>query len=160
MSRVERLSSNGNGKSIVQTAYELGFTSKELQLLQTPYDEVEESDMRGMKSEILCVTAICSLEIVDTFRWATLEEDYNDKIDAWIEFNTFSGHPDLPVQIKTSHRAAKSFRNFLRKIGRDGERLAVVYAIPPVGDGHKKPDPVEHLKTTFLSQLLDFDGFI
>lgn len=164
MSRVEqRFQSAGQREIVLETAQRLGFTQEQIQLLKTPYSELRGNHIldrkRGYKSELFCVASICSLDAVGSFRWSTHMEDLYGKIDFWAHLNHGGSYPPIPVQVKTTPKAARDFRRIIRNFNREHEekkKIVVVSAIPIIRRGKPMPDPVEQVQIKFLEQTQAF----
>jgi hypothetical protein len=133
---------------LVIQAYQQRLPLKQIDLLQTPHEDLN-SLLKGKHSEIRAKVLIATINIVQRVTWGTKKEDETEKIDLWVEFLNESGHPKIPVQVKSRRKNANSFLN-----GDYGKnRRIIALNAGPFNQNYA-------IKQDFCRQLRKLDGFL
>lgn len=133
---------------LVVSAYHQGIPLQEIDLLQTPHQELKPK-LRGKRSEIRTKVLLSTIPIIKRVVWATRNEDHKLKIDLWAYFLEDSGHDRVPIQVKSTQH---NINEFLNGPYADDRRIIGINAGPFNTNFGVISD--------FKKQLMEIDGFL
>lgn len=146
---IEREIPVGESDFLVVSAYRQRIPLNDIDLLQTPYDEIKNGELRGRRSEVRAKVLIATIPFVSDVVWPSWREDRYLKVDLWAKFPKHSGHDSIPVQVKSRQFRVEEFLEGPYAMQR---RIIGLNAGPDTTD-------LEIIKE-FRQQLEDFDGFL
>lgn len=134
---------------LIVLAYQQRLPLKEIDLLQTPHKEIEESILRCRRTEIRAKVLIATLPFISRVYKSSEREDHQDKIDLWAEFVEESDHKRLPIQVKSSQKKRNAFLNGPHA----KDRRIVGINAGPFNSNYK-------IVKDFVEQLRELDGYL
>lgn len=149
MSGLERANHLSEINYLVVSAYNQGVSLKYIDLLQIPHREINDSQLRGKRSEVRAKVLLATIPFIERVTWPTQKEDYILKIDLWTLFVNDTGHEKIPVQIKSS---SNTLTKFFKSPYAEDRRIIGLNAGPTNSNFGIIED--------FKKQLIELDGFI